>query len=96
MDSGDEEEEVTMVSIGDMRVPLHEVTDDMVANMTAEEKENYIRLGQELYSHLYEWEDRMNFWGKKEIMQEKTLFEEGEKEERMCVVVCVKERKRER
>lgn len=54
MDSGDEEEEVTMVSIGDMRVPLHEVTDDMVANMTAEEKENYIRLGQELYSHLYE------------------------------------------
>lgn len=54
MDSGDEEEEDTMVSIGDMRVPLHEVTDDMVAKMTSEEKENYIRLGQELYSHMYE------------------------------------------
>ncbi|XP_029658410.1 general transcription factor IIE subunit 1 [Octopus sinensis] len=56
MDSGEEEEEeeVPMVCIGDMRVPLHEVTDNMVTQMTAEEKENYIRLGQELYQHLYE------------------------------------------
>ncbi|GAB1604770.1 general transcription factor IIE subunit 1-like [Argonauta hians] len=55
MESGDEEEEeVPMVSIGEMRIPLHEVTDNMVAQMTAEEKENYIRLGQELYQHLYE------------------------------------------
>ena len=85
MDSGDEEDEVTMVSIGEMRVPLHEVTDDMVARMTAEEKENYIRLGQELYSHLYEWESKEerererererenNFVEKKEIKQEMTL-----------------------
>lgn len=29
-------------------------------------------------------------------MQEKTLFEEGEKEEIMCVGVCVREREKER
>ena len=48
------EEEDTLVSVGGRMVPLHEVTDEMVARMSPEEKEAYIRLGQELYQNMYE------------------------------------------
>ncbi|XP_062584102.1 general transcription factor IIE subunit 1-like [Saccostrea cucullata] len=48
------EEEDTMVTVAGRKVPLHEVTDEMVAKMTPEEKEDYIRLGQELYQNMYE------------------------------------------
>lgn len=48
------EEEETMVSVAGKMVPLNEVTDEMVAKMSHEEKEEYIRLGQELYQNMYE------------------------------------------
>lgn len=48
------EEEETMVSVAGKMVPLNEVTDEMVAKMSHEEKEDYIRLGQELYQNMYE------------------------------------------
>lgn len=48
------EEEETMVSVAGKMVPLNEVTDEMVSKMFPEEKEEYIRLGQELYQNMYE------------------------------------------
>lgn len=59
MESGDEEEEeVVMVTVGGVRVPMSEVTDDMVARMSFEEKSEYIKLGQEMYHSMYEWQER--------------------------------------
>ena len=54
MESGDDEaSDVEMTSltvrVGSECVPLSDVTDDMVARMTAAEKDEYIRLGQQLY-----------------------------------------------
>ncbi|XP_071114345.1 general transcription factor IIE subunit 1-like [Haliotis cracherodii] len=54
MDSDDEEESVPMVTIGIRKVPYQEVTPDMVEQMTPAEKDEYIRIGQELYSDMYE------------------------------------------
>jgi len=54
MESDDEEDSVPMVKVGHNFVPLHEVTEDMVAKMSPAEKEAYIRLGQEMYKHMYE------------------------------------------
>ena len=48
------EEEEPMVTIGNTKVPYHEVTDEMVNRMTAAEKAAYIQLGQEIYEDMYE------------------------------------------
>lgn len=50
----DEEESIPMVSVNGQPVPYNEVTGEMVAKMSAEEKEDYIRLGQEMYEDMYE------------------------------------------
>lgn len=50
----DEEEEVVMVTVAGSKVPLSDVTDEMVARMSLEEKAEYIRLGQEMYQDMYE------------------------------------------
>ncbi|CAC5386589.1 TFIIE1 [Mytilus coruscus] len=50
----DDDEEGPMVSIGGAKVSIHDVTDDMVAKMTPHEKEEYIRLGQEMYQDIHE------------------------------------------
>ena len=50
----DDDDDGPMVSIGGARVPIQEVTDEMVAKMTPQEKEEYIRIGQEMYQDMYE------------------------------------------
>uniref|UniRef100_A0A1E1XBY6 General transcription factor IIE subunit 1 n=1 Tax=Amblyomma aureolatum TaxID=187763 RepID=A0A1E1XBY6_9ACAR len=50
----DDEEEETQVMVEGKPVPLQDVTEEMVARMTSTEKEDYIRLRQELYSMMYE------------------------------------------
>ena len=54
MDDDDDDEEEAIVSIGGTKVPYHEVTEDMVAKMTPSEKEQYIKIGQEMYQDMYE------------------------------------------
>ncbi|XP_072018815.1 general transcription factor IIE subunit 1-like [Amphiura filiformis] len=58
MDSGDEddeeEEEEVMVMVGGKLVPFQDVTDEQVAQMSHAEKEEYIKLGQEAYSAMYD------------------------------------------
>jgi len=37
------------VTVGDQSVRLSELTDEMIARMSAREKDDYIRLGRQLY-----------------------------------------------
>lgn len=55
MDSDEFEDVGPMVSIGSSRVPYNSITSEMVAAMTPLEKEEYIRIGQQLYENIYEW-----------------------------------------
>lgn len=50
----EDDEEVSMVTVADRSYPLHEVTEELVAQMTPSEKEVYIKLMQEVYSNIYE------------------------------------------
>uniref|UniRef100_A0A131XW56 General transcription factor IIE subunit 1 n=1 Tax=Ixodes ricinus TaxID=34613 RepID=A0A131XW56_IXORI len=50
----DEEEEETQVMVEGVPVALQHVTEEMVSRMTPAEKEDYIRLRQELYSMMYD------------------------------------------
>ena len=52
MESDDEDN--LMVTVGDQKYALNEVTEELVARMTPEEKEAYIRLTQDLYASIYE------------------------------------------
>ena len=54
MIESEDEEEIVTVSVAGRRVPLTDVTDDMVAQMSLDEKAEYIRLGQELGPDMYE------------------------------------------
>jgi len=55
MDSEDETSDIemtsVMVSVGLESVPYDEVTEVMIARMSAAEKEEYVRIGQQLYDH---------------------------------------------
>lgn len=55
MDSDEDEDAGPMVTIGVDRVPYNSVTSDMVAAMMPLEKEEYIRIGQQLYENMYDW-----------------------------------------
>lgn len=54
MESDGDEEAVVMVIIGDIKVPLNEVTDELISKMSPMEKDNYIQLSQEMYADMYE------------------------------------------
>ncbi|GIY19327.1 general transcription factor IIE subunit 1 [Caerostris darwini] len=49
-----DEDDNLMVTVGDNRYALNEVTEELVSKMTPEEKEAYIRLTQDLYASIYE------------------------------------------
>jgi len=52
-DAGSEcDADEVMVSVGCETVPFSEVTDAMVARMTTAQKDEYIRLGQQLYDQM--------------------------------------------
>ena len=59
-----EEETVPMVTVAGEQVPYDEVTEEMVERLTPAEKEEYIRVGQQIYEDMYSW-DTMHRIGKK-------------------------------
>jgi len=54
MESDDDGDEGPLVSVGNLTVPYNNITSDMVAAMTPLEKEEYIRIGKELYENMYD------------------------------------------
>jgi hypothetical protein len=53
IESEDEEEDV-MVTVAGTKIPYSDVTDEIVARMSLDEKAEYIKLGQEMYKDMYE------------------------------------------
>jgi len=53
MDSEDDDMEPT-VYVGGRAVAMSEINDALIAQMTPSEKETYIQLYQEHYSHMYD------------------------------------------
>lgn len=45
--------EVPTIFVGNQTIPVNEVSDEHIAQMTPQEKETYIQVYQEFYSHLY-------------------------------------------
>jgi hypothetical protein len=55
----DEEEDDTethtpMVTVGHQSIPLSDINDEIISQMNEEEKEEYIRLTQQVYAHMYD------------------------------------------
>ena len=48
-----EEETVPMVTVGGDEVPYDKVTEEMVERMTQAEKDEYIRVGQQMYEDMF-------------------------------------------
>ena len=53
-DDDDDDDSPTMVTVQGQQVPYGDVTPDMVQRMTAAEKDEYIRIGQEMYQDMYD------------------------------------------
>lgn len=53
-DSDDDDDMEPVVLVGGRAIPLSEVNDDLVAQMTQNEKDAYIQLFQDHYSHVYD------------------------------------------
>jgi transcription initiation factor TFIIE subunit alpha len=54
MDSDDDDDLIPVVSVGDKSVPVTEINDTLIAEMTPAEKEAYIQVYQEYYSPMYD------------------------------------------
>jgi len=50
----DDEDQVTLVQVGEERFPIGEVTEEVIARMTPSEKETYIQQYQEFYAYIYD------------------------------------------
>lgn len=46
------------VMVNGKAVPLTSIDDDVIAQMTPTEKETYIQVYQEYYSHMYDWSNK--------------------------------------
>ncbi|KAH8259755.1 hypothetical protein KR026_009836 [Drosophila bipectinata] len=53
-DSGEDDDDVPTVLVAGRPHPLDQLDDNLIAQMTAQEKENYIHVYQQHYSHIYD------------------------------------------
>ena len=53
-ESEEDEEEEFMVTVAGSKIPYSDVTDEIVAQMSLLEKDEYIKLGQKMYKDMYE------------------------------------------
>lgn len=55
MNSDDEDDDdMPTVFVSGRAIPIDEINDELIAQMTAQEKETYIQVYQEHYSHMYD------------------------------------------
>lgn len=50
----DEDESTPSVRVGNKIIPITEINDEIIAEMSPTEKEEYIQVYQEYYSHIYD------------------------------------------
>lgn len=53
-EDSDSEDNAPTVMVNGKAVPLTSIDDDLIAQMTPTEKETYIQVYQEYYSHMYD------------------------------------------
>ena len=49
MDSDDDDEQVPLISVGDLKIPITELSSDQIAKMTPTESDAYIQVYQDYY-----------------------------------------------
>ncbi len=54
VDAEDDDDEVPIIAVGTRRIPLTEINDSIIRQMTQEEKDRYIQVYQEYYSDMFE------------------------------------------
>lgn len=54
MESESDDDDAHVVKVQGQAMSYHDVTPDMVQQMTNGEKEEYIRIGQEMYQNMYD------------------------------------------
>ena len=54
MESDDDDDAVPTVSVGGVHMSYHDITEEIVQRMTPQEKDEYIRVGQEMYQNMYD------------------------------------------
>ena len=54
MMSDDDDDEVPMVTVSGQQYAYDQITPDIEAKMTPHERDNYIRIGQEMYNDMYD------------------------------------------
>ncbi|GAB0100645.1 Transcription initiation factor IIE subunit alpha [Sergentomyia squamirostris] len=54
MEDDESEDESPTVTVGGRQYPIDEITDSLIAQMTPQEKDAYIQVYQETFSHMYE------------------------------------------
>lgn len=52
--NSDSDEDLPIVHVGGRPYPIDEINDELIAQMTQQEKDNYIQVYQEHYSHMYD------------------------------------------
>lgn len=53
-DDDDEDDDLPSVSFGGKSIPIDEVNDEIISQMTPQEKDAYIQIYQEHFSHMYD------------------------------------------
>lgn len=53
-DDDDDDDDVPTVSFGGKSIPIDEVNDEIISQMTPQEKDAYIQVYQEHFSHMYD------------------------------------------
>lgn len=53
-DDDDDDDDIPTVSVGGKSIPIDEVKDDIISQMTPQEKDAYIQVYQEYFSPMYE------------------------------------------
>lgn len=54
MESDEEEEDLPTVYVAGKPVPIDEIDDELIAQMSHQEKEAYIQVYQDHFSHMYD------------------------------------------
>ena len=54
MMESEEEDSIPTITVGGKTVTITDVNDTLISEMTPAEKENYIQIYQEYYSHMYD------------------------------------------
>lgn len=54
MESESEDDDVPTVLVSGRSVPIDEINDELIAQMTHQEKDTYIQVYQEHFSHMYD------------------------------------------